>query len=165
MFESGMTGLEESLQALGRFSGEVERSSEDALKYVLQLMLNYVKENGPWTDRTAALRNSISINLDTMQEWPSDTSPETLAALAGMNETPVIIDEGSGYVGCISAGMEYAIWVETKEGFWVLSGAIDHFEPLIEKYFADRMSVEKLDLEEVATIAYLNYQTNKQFGR
>jgi hypothetical protein len=38
-------------------------------------------------------------------------------------------------------------------------------EPKIEKFFSDKMSVDKLDLEEIATISYLKYQTNQQFGR
>lgn len=163
--ESGLEGIEQSLASLSQFVEAEERALQDVLEYILRQMCNYVKQNGPWTDRTANLRNSISINLDTMKEWPADTPPETLRALVSQNETPLIEVKGDDYTGCLSAGMEYAIWVETKGGYWVLTGAIDRFEPLIEKYFADRMSVDKLDLEEAANIAYLKYQTNQQFGR
>ena len=96
-----------------------------------------------------------------MREWPTDTPAETLKALAAQNETPVIQIEGNDFVGCLSAGMEYAIWVETKDGYWVLTGAIDHFEPLIEKYFAEKMAVEKLDLEQAASVAYIRWQERK----
>jgi hypothetical protein len=157
--ECGLLGIEESIKALENFLNEEERAVKDALEYILREMCKYVKQNGPWTDRTSNLRNSISVNMDTMREYKAGETP------AGDGETPILRVEGDGCIGCISAGMEYAIWVELKDGYWVLSGAIDHFEPLIEKYFADRMSVDKLDLEEAATIGYLNYQTNKQFGR
>jgi hypothetical protein len=163
--DSGLMGVEETLKATAAFINKVEAAIPDVLEYILREMCNYVKQYGPWTDQTSNLRNSISVNMDTMREWPADTPAATIAALVSQNETPLIKVEGDGYTGAISAGMEYAIWVETKEGYWVLQGAIDHFEPLIAKYFADRMSVDKLDLEEAANIAYLNYQTNKQFGR
>lgn len=163
--DSGLLGVEESLAALAQFVDSEERAIKDVLEWILREMCNYVKQNGPWTDRTANLRNSISVNIETMREWPADTPAETLKALVSQNETPLIEVSGDNFTACLSAGMEYAIWVEVKDGYWVLTGAIDHFEPLIGKYFADRLSVDKLDLEETANIAYLKYQTNQQFGR
>jgi len=159
--EVGFDGIEEALEALARFVEAEERAIVDAMEYILRAMVNYVKQNGPWTDRTSNLRNSISINLDTMQEWPADTPPEVIKSLVSQNETPVIQIEGNDFVGCLSAGMEYAIWVETKEGYWVLTGAIDWIEPLIKKYFADKMAVEKLDLEQAASVAYIRWQERK----
>jgi len=159
--EVGFDGIEEALEALARFVEAEERAIVDAMEYILRAMINYVKQNGPWTDRTSNLRNSISINLDTMQEWPADTPPEVIKSLVSQNETPVIRIEGNDFVGCLSAGMEYAIWVETKEGYWVLTGAIDRIEPLIKKYFADKMAVEKLDLEQAASVAYIRWQERK----
>lgn len=157
----GFEGVEESLKTLARFAEAEERALRDALEYILRAMVNYVKQNGPWTDRTSNLRNSISVNMDTMREWPADTPAETLKALVAQNETPVIEIEGNDFVGCLSAGMEYAIWVETKEGYWVLTGAIDYFESLIEQYFAGKLAVEKLDLEQAASVAYFKYQERK----
>lgn len=157
----GVDGIEEALESLARFVEVEERAARDALEYILREMVNYVKQNGPWTDRTSNLRNSISVNMDTMREWPADTPAETIKALVAQNETPVVKIEGNDFVGCLSAGMEYAIWVETKEGYWVLTGAIDHFEPLIEKYFADKLAVEKLDLEQAASVAYIRWQERK----
>ncbi len=157
--ESGLEGVEESLKALAAFVNAVDNSMEDALKYILIEMCKYAKENAPFHDQTGNLRNSISVNMDTMREYAAGEIPAT------DGEIPVLKVEGDGYVGCISAGMEYAIWVELKDGYWILSGSIDHFEPLIEKYLADKMSIDKLDLEEVASVAYLKYQTNQQFGR
>lgn len=157
----GFDGVEEALEALARFAEAEERALKDALEYILREMVNYVKTNGPWTDRTSNLRNSISINLDTMQEWPADTSPEVIKSLVSQNETPVVWVEDDGYVGALSAGMEYAVFVELKDGYWVLTGAIDRFEPLLEKYFADKLAVEKLDLEQAASVAYIRWQERK----
>jgi hypothetical protein len=164
--ECGLLGIEESIKALENFLNEEERAVKDALEYILRQMCKYVKDNGPWRDHTSNLRNSVSVNMELMKEWErSPTKIQALEALKEQNETPVVQIEGDDYVGCISAGMEYAIWIELKDGYWVLQGAIDHFEPLMEKYFADRMFVDGLDLEEAANIAYLKYQTNQQFGR
>lgn len=157
----GFDGIEEALGALAKFVEAEERAAIEALEWILRSMCNYVKQYGPWRDRTSNLRNSISINLDTMQEWPADTPPEVIKSLVSQNETPVIQVEGNDFVGCLSAGMEYAIWVELKDGYWVLTGAIDHFEPLIEKYFADKLAVEKLDLEQAASVAYIRWQERK----
>lgn len=156
----GLDGIEEALEALDRFAEAEERALRDAMEYILREMCNYAKQYGPYTDHTANLRNSISVNMDTMREWPTDTPAEVLKALVSQNETPVIQIKGNDFVGCLSCGMVYGVFVETK-GYWVITGAIDHFVPLIEKYFADKMAVEKLDLEQAASVAYIKYQERK----
>jgi hypothetical protein len=163
--DSGLLGVEESLQMLAKLTAAEEKALKDALEFILREMANYVKKNGPWTDRTSNLRNSISVNMDTMKEWPADTPAATLQALVSENETPIIKIEGNDYVGCLSAGMEYSLFVEIKGGFWVLQGALDWMSPKIEQLFAGKLSVDNFDLEEMATIAYLKYQTRQQFGR
>jgi hypothetical protein len=159
--ESGLVGVEESLAALAKFVDSEERALQDVVEYILRQMCNYVKQNGPWKDHTSNLRNSISINMETMTEWPAGTPEEVLKSLVSKNETPVIEIQGDDYFGCLSAGMEYAVWVELKDGYWVLQGAIDKFEPLMEKYFADKMQVDKLDLIAAADIQYSKYLTRK----
>ena len=57
-------------------------------EYILRAMCTYVKQYGPYTDRTGNLRNSISINLDTMQEWPADTPAEVLKSLVPKTRRP-----------------------------------------------------------------------------
>src|SRR5690554_7931970 len=111
---SGLIGVEESLAGLAEFAEEEERALREALEYILRLMVNYAKQYGPYTDHTANLRNSISVNMDTMREWPADTPQETLQELVAANEKPVIQIEGNDFVGCLSAGMVYAVFVETK---------------------------------------------------
>lgn len=156
----GLDGVEEALEMLAKFVEAEERAIVDAMEYILREMCAYAKQYGPYTDHTGNLRNSISINLDTMQEWPADTPADVLKSLVPQNETPVIHFEGDDFVGCLSAGMVYAVFVETK-GYWVITGAIDHFEPLIEKYFAEKMAVERLDLEQAASVAYIRWQERK----
>ena len=115
------------------------------------------KENGAWTDRTGNLRNSISCNIEKIESLPADTDPATVKTRVMEYENPVLQIEGDDYTGAISANMEYAIWVETTSGYWVLQGAIDAFEPLIEKYMSDFLSVENLDLEHIASVQYARY--------
>ena len=154
-------GVEEALDALARFVEAEERALKDALEYILWEMCSYARINGAWQDRTGNLRNSISVNLDTMQEWSADTPKEVLDALKEANSNPVIRIEGDDFVGCLSCGMEYGIWLETRYGIAVLTSAIDRFEPLIEQYFSGKMAVEKLDLEQAATIQYIKYHERK----
>ena len=143
-----MEGIEESMAIFAQVIAVEERALERALEYILLEMVNYVKNYGPWADQTSALRNSISVNFEKMQLTPAGQDPGNPSE----HETPVIQVEGDDYIGYLSAGMEYAIWVELADGYWVLTGAIDKFEPLLTKYFQEFMSVEKLDLEHAATM-------------
>jgi len=153
-------GIEESMKALSDFVKAEEKGLEEALEFILKSMVNYVKNSGPWIDRTANLRNSISANIEAMKEWPADTDPSVLKSKVQELEKPVVDIKGDDYYAVLSAGMEYAIWLETTSGYWVLTGAIDKFEPLIEKYLAGFLSVEKLDLEHIASVQYA-----KKYGK
>ena len=152
-----LQGVEESLEMMSRFVAAEEKALKDFLEWLLRAMVNYVKENGPWTDRTGNLRNSISCNIEKIESLPADTDPATVKARVMEYENPVLQIEGDNYTGAISANMDYAIWVETTSGYWVLQGAIDAFEPLIEKYFSDFLSVEKPDLKHIASVQYAKY--------
>lgn len=158
-----LQGVEESLENMARLVAAEEKAVKDALEFVLRKMCNYAKskEGGNYKDHTSNLRNSISVNIETMKEYPADTDPSVLEGLVNQNETPVIKVESDEYYGVLSAGMEYAIWVELTSGFRVLQGAIDKFEPLIERYLADKISVEKLDLIHIADIQYSKFLKGK----
>ena len=159
-----LRGVEESLENMARLVAAEEKAVEDALEWVLEKMCNYAKskEGGNYKDHTSNLRNSISINVETMKEYPADTAPSVLKNLVKQNETPVIKVEGDDYYGVLSAGMNYAIWVELAgSGKRVLQGAIDKFEPLIEQYMAGFLAVEKLDLIHVADIQYSKFLKGK----
>ncbi len=157
--DAELQGVEESFRLMEQFVKAEKRALKEFLEWLLKSMVNYVKINGPWTDRTANLRNSISGNIKAMQEWPADINPETLRSKVRELEKPVIDISGDDYTAVLSAGMEYSIWVATTSGYWVLQGAIDAFEPFIDQYMAGFLSVEKLDLEHIATVQYM-----KQYG-
>ena len=161
-----LRGVEESFENMARLVAAEEKAIEDALEFVLRKMCNYAKskEGGNYKDHTSNLRNSISVNIETMKEYPADTDLSVLEGLVNQNETPVIKVEGDEYYGVLSAGMEYAIWVELTSGYRVLQGAIDKFEPLIERYLADKISVEKLDLIHIADIQYSKFLKGKGFS-
>lgn len=134
--------FENQLKIFEQTVKQQEKALESALEYIVRSIANYAKRHGPWTDRTSNLRNSIGCNIEKAEEIPAgkDVSRRKARELA----KPVIEVEGDDYTAVVSAGMEYAIWVELRDGYWVLQGAIDKFEPLIMKYFADHISVEKL---------------------
>jgi hypothetical protein len=69
-----------------------------AMGYVLERLVNYGKLNGPWTDRTTNLRNSY--------RWE------------------IVRDGRFGVRGYFANIAAYAVWVEFKPRYWVLSGAI-----------------------------------------
>lgn len=152
-----LQGLEETFRQMDELVRRQEQALKDCLEWILRAMVNYVKENGPWTDRTGNLRNSISCNIEKIESLPADTDPATVKTRVMEYENPVLQIEGDDYTGAISANMEYAIWVETTSGYWVLQGAIDAFEPLIEKYMSGFLSVENLDLGHIASVQYARY--------
>ena len=125
-----LQGLEETFRQMDELVRRQEQALKDCLEWILRAMVNYVKENGPWTARTGNLRNSISCNIEKIESLPADTDP---------------------------ANMDYAFGVETTSGYCVLQGAIDAFEPLIEKYMSDFLSVENLDLGHIASVQYARY--------
>ena len=57
------------------------------------------------------------------------------------------MDPGGKPAGVLYAGMNYAIYVELRDGYWVLQGAIDYFEPAIKDVFKDTLKVSKEMLE------------------
>jgi hypothetical protein len=155
-----LAGVEQTLKMTQDFLEKEEAALKEAIEFILMSMVNYVKQNGPWKDRTSNLRNSISANINQMKEWPADTDPSVLRAKATQLEKPVVKVQGDDYEAVLSAGMEYAIFIELKSGYWVLQGAIDKFEPLIDKYMAGYLAVEKIDLEQTASIQYAEQYGN-----
>jgi len=85
-----------------------------AMESVLVDMVAFAKENGPWKDITSNLRQSISY------------------------KKPEILSDGT-IRGIVFAGMEYAIYVEYRQGYWVLSGAVDEYRAKLGDLLRDRM--------------------------
>ena len=146
MIDAELQRVEETLKMTQRFLKAEERAVKEAMEYILRQMINYAKSQagGNYQDRTANLRNSLSINIKDMRTYDKDTSPQLLQSKIRELENPVIEIKGDDYQGAISAGMEYAIFVELKSGYTVLQGSVDRFEPLIEKYLGDYLRVDKV---------------------
>lgn len=102
------------LRALAERSRQTEEGARRALEGICRAMVNYIKDNGPWTDRTGNLRNSIDHVID---------------------PTPGVIR------GTVFAGMNYAVYVEYKEGYWVLSGGVEYIRPILKDIFKDQFKV------------------------
>ncbi|SDM20885.1 HK97 gp10 family phage protein [Halarsenatibacter silvermanii] len=135
--------MERQLEIFDRAVKSEEKALEKALEYIVREIVNYAKKHGPWTDRTSNLRNSLGCNIKQIGEIKSGTNVSR--AISRLRAKPVIEVDGDDYIGVVSAGMEYAIHVELKSGYWVLQGALDRFAPLIEKYFSEFMHVDKLE--------------------
>lgn len=112
---SSLDGAMEALAGLDRLVQHSERGARTAVQIVLSKMQEYAKNNAPFKDRTGNLRNSIQYEMD----------------------------PGGKPAGVLYAGMNYAIYVELREGYWVLQGAIDYFEPAIKDVFKDNLQVSK----------------------
>jgi hypothetical protein len=89
---------------------------KQALDSVLVEIVNWIKQNhtslGGWKDQTGNLNNSIN---NTESQW-----------------------DGNVLSGAVFAGMEYAVYVEFKEGHWVLSGGFNEFRPKIMELLRER---------------------------
>jgi hypothetical protein len=112
-----------SIPPINNFKAAFENLSNEhrqKLKYALDSILidivNWIKDNhqtlGGWTDQSGALNNSITYKES---EWEGDTLK-----------------------GVVHDGMEYGVYVEYKEGHWVLSGGFDEFRPKIMSLLAER---------------------------
>lgn len=101
---------------LGNISANHRTALKQALDSVLIDIVNWIKDNhtslGGWIDRTGNLNNSITYKES---EWKGDT-----------------------LTGYVHDGMIYGIYVEYKEGHWVLSGGFDEFRPKIMSLIAER---------------------------
>lgn len=150
-----LKNVEETLKNTEMFLESEERALEDALKYLLKQMYLHAKLAGNYKDMSGALRASLSVNVETMEIY--ETKEEAIAKMS-MNAEPKIEVEGDGYWGAISAGMWYAAIVETKQGFNVLQGTIDKFEPLANKYLAHKMGAEKVEKQAMKSIAWFKSQ-------
>src|SRR5690606_677957 len=123
-------GVDEALSFLRDFYKMETVKQRQAIEYILRELRDYARLHAPFTDRTGNLRNSIDFELD----------PEPALS------------------GTLFAGQMYGIFVERLEGYWVLQGAIDFYEPKLDRLFAGRLKIERPDLEREAERATLYYR-------
>jgi hypothetical protein len=133
---SGVMEMELKIKVVGEEMREALRRALDA---VLITMANFIKENkSNWKDQTGNLRNSINITgaEESIPEYRASEKPKALPPLrnAGAQWTA----EGA-LVGILYAGMEYALYVELKEGHWVISGAFAEYEDKVLDMIAEFM--------------------------
>jgi hypothetical protein len=126
------TGSVDFITHLNREVENLDDKMRVALDAVLIEMANYIKEDsGNWTDRTGNLRNSINIASDESQVPSVKSSDKSISQAPLRHEAAAWVDGGKTLRGVVYAGMEYALYVELKEGHWVISGAFAHFENMI----------------------------------
>lgn len=129
-----ITGTLEGLDEALRYTAALVRLNEirmrDAVEYVLRELRDYARQHAPFTDRTGNLRNSIDYEMD---------APPAAS-------------------GTLLAGEMYGIFVEMREGYWVLQGAIDFYAPKIDQLFAGRIRIEQPDLDAEAKRATAYYR-------
>ena len=142
--DAELEGFESTLKQLNDFVDDEERAIKDAMEFIVREIVNVAKNTGNYTDRTGNLRNSISCNIETMQEYPADTDPSVLESKVSENETPVIELKGDNYKGVVSVGMSYGKHVENKQGYAVIQQAIDAVEPMIDEIFASKIKVSQI---------------------
>lgn len=109
-------GLKDIEDALNRTRKTMETEIMNALNSVLSELVTFIKKNGPWNDITGNLRNSV------------DYVPAK--------------KEGEKIFGYIRAGMEYAVYVEFKNGYWVISGALTEYKDKIISMLSERVRAQ-----------------------
>ncbi len=90
-----------------------------SMAQVLEMLVNYGKQNGPWNNVTHNLRNVGYF-------W------EIVEPQKGVIE---------GYFGNT---MDYAVYVEFKPGLWVLSGAVNALKPQIDAVFGEGTTISPI---------------------
>ncbi|HPH11139.1 MAG TPA: hypothetical protein PKW59_09770 [Thermotogota bacterium] len=106
--------------------------SDDAIVLTLhrigQEAVNWARDNGSYTDRTANLRNSIGYAIyknRKLLDWIHDDGGHSESrgnALTAKSIFEQAVPD-NGYACVVFAGMEYGIYVEAK-GYTVLSGSV-----------------------------------------
>jgi hypothetical protein len=114
-----VTGIDLMIENLKRYSEDQKYRLKLALDSVLIEIVNWVKQNhqslGGWVDRTGNLNNSISYQPS---EWVDDILK-----------------------GSVFAGMGYGVYVEFKEGHWVISGGMSEYRDKIMNIIVERCRV------------------------
>lgn len=125
-----------ALKQLDRFlsTDAIEDCIKLALESILREMINDIKDKsraGRWTDRTGNLRDSIFQVVLEVGETKSKDTPDGVVSVTN--------SERSQIIGVVVAGMEYAIFVELKDGFDVLQGTFNKWQPKIPLILSARI--------------------------
>ena len=132
-----ITGLNEFKYHIREFSEKQKTRLKQALDSVLIDIVNFCKNNGQWIDRTTNLRNSIGYAAGE-SDVPTFKASKTTQSFNVMNLGGGSQWNGNVLSGVVFAGEEYAIYVEFKEGHWVLSGGFNEFRSKIMALLRER---------------------------
>jgi hypothetical protein len=115
-----ITGIDKMQATIAGIGEEHKHKLKLALDSVLIEIVSWIKNNhdslGGWKTQSGALNNSIS---QVESSWIGDV-----------------------LTGIVFAGMEYAVYVEFKEGHWVLSGGFSEYRPKIMDMIAERVKLQ-----------------------
>ena len=125
-----LSGLDEALRKTAAMARVGRKKWRDAVEYVLKELRSYARANAPFRDRTGRLRRSIDYEM----------AP------------------GGEPAGTLYAGELYGIFVERREGYWVLQGAIDFYEPKLQEIFQGQIQITEPDLAREAQQATVYYR-------
>ena len=132
-----ITGLNEFKYHIREFSEKQKTRLKMALDSVLIDIVNYIKNSGQWIDRTSNLRNSVGYAAGE-SDVPTFKASKTTQSYNVLNLGGGSQWDGNILSGVVFAGMEYAIYVEFKEGHWVLSGGFNEFRPKVMELLRER---------------------------
>ena len=118
-------------------------SIQQALELTMIDLVTYAKNgqfmNEDWTDRSSNLRNSIGYQIYYNGQLVSSSfsGPEE-GTKKGEEYAKSLIDsiDDSGFVCVFVAGMNYALYVESK-GFGVISGPALQFDDVFKNHFEE----------------------------
>jgi hypothetical protein len=124
------------------FINYVELILVDMLDETLAEIIEIAKKKNTYVDRTKNLRSSIGYMIYkdgafVKSNFKTDGSGEDGNGTVGVEVGKKIADEvgksfSSGYVCVLVAGMDYALYVESK-GFYVLTGSWMEFDSVFKK--------------------------------
>jgi len=147
------TGVEEMQANILHAVDEKTHKIILALNSVMAEMVNFMKMNHTFNDRTGNLRNSlgyvpayIGVPEDATVSTGQVTGFDRIAKVQRTNKKDIITASGSAVgnqiTGIIYAGMEYAIYVEYSDGRWVISGSFTEYRNKIMALIRERVEAQ-----------------------
>lgn len=137
-------GITEALDALNGMASYALSFAEEAIKIACMNVVRDARLTGNYTDRTGNLRSSVGFMIknggNIVGESFRGAGTGSTSGGDGVKKARELADRvssmyGDQLVAVIVAGMEYAIYVESK-GFDVISGSMINFTKYFNEYFA-----------------------------
>lgn len=111
-----MQGIPEMQSRIASIRIEAHGKLKMIMSSIMSEMATWIKNNhsglSGWENRTGNLESSIS---------------------------SAVTEEGGKIVGVVYAGMDYAVYVEYREGHWVISAALEEYKSKVMTMVRDRL--------------------------